>query len=105
MPSYWKSSQTQESGQWLQEEAKRMEPALAFAEAALARGDYSQCIQALEELSKEHPLNSTEGSKVRMLMVTAWMGKGDNKKAISICRQLTRSKDNKIREISKQLLR
>ena len=88
----------------MQEEAKRMEPALAFAEAALARGDYSQSLKALEELSEKHPLNSTEGSKVRMLMITAWMGKGDNKKAISICRQLTRSKDNKIRETSKQLL-
>ena len=81
-----------------------MEPALAFAEAALARGDYNQCLKSLGELSEKHPLNSSEGGKVRMLMITAWMGKGDNEKAKSICRQLTRSKDNEIRQASKQLL-
>ena len=52
-----------------------MESALAFAEAALARGDYSQCLNALEKLSEKHSLNTPEGSKIRMLMVTAWMGK------------------------------
>ncbi len=81
-----------------------MEPALAFAEAALARGDYSQCLNALEKLSEKHSLNTPEGSKIRMLMITAWMGIGDDEKAKSTCRQLTCSKNNEIRQLSKQLL-
>jgi len=78
--------------------------ALAFAEAALARGDNNQSLAKLEELAKKYPINSQEGTKIRMLMITAWMGKGEDKKAISICRQLTRSKDNEIHQTSKQLL-
>ncbi len=81
-----------------------MESALAFAEAALARGDYSQSLNVLEELSEDHPLNTPEGSKIRMLMITALMGRGDEEKAISICRKLTHCRDNELRQSSKQLL-
>ncbi|WP_320667290.1 DUF3153 domain-containing protein [Prochlorococcus sp. MIT 1307] len=81
-----------------------MDSALAFAEAALERGDYSQCLIALEELAQKQPLNSQEGPKIRMLMITALMGKGDNEKAISMCRELTHCKDNELRQMSKQLL-
>ena len=81
-----------------------MDSALAFAEAALARGDYSQCLNALEKLLEDHPLNTPKGSKIRLLMITALMGEGDDQQAISICRQLIRCKDNDIRQISKQLL-
>jgi len=81
-----------------------MEADLAFAESALARGDYSQCLIALEELTRKYPLNSEEGPEIRMLMITAWMGKGDNEKAKLICRELTRCKDNEQREIYRQLL-
>ena len=41
-----------------------MDSALAFAEAALARGDYSQCLNALEKLLEDHPLNTAKGSKI-----------------------------------------
>ena len=81
-----------------------MEPDLAFAESALARGDYNQSLVALEELARKYPLNSEKGPKIRMLMVTAWMGKGDNERAISICRELTLCKDNEQRDIYRQLL-
>ncbi len=81
-----------------------MDSALAFAEAALARGDYNKCLTVLEPLAEEYPINSQEGPKIRLLIVTAWMGKGDDQKAISICRELTRCKDNDLRQTSKQLL-
>ena len=70
-----------------------MNLALANAEASLSRGDYSLCLNELEELSKNYPKNSEEGSKIRMLMITALMGKGDNEKATEICRELTHCKD------------
>ncbi len=77
---------------------------LAFAEAALARGDYRQCLIALEGLAHKYPLNSHKDSKLKMLMITALIGQGDQEKAVLICRQLTHSKDNEIRQVSKQLL-
>ena len=58
---------------------------LKEAEAAVSRGDYVQGIALLEPLVKSHPLPGKEGSTIRMLMVTALMGKGDDPKAISIC--------------------
>ncbi len=81
-----------------------MDSALAFAEAALDRGDYSQCLSALEVLARKHSINSEEGQKVRMLMITALMGKGEDKKAIEACRQLGHCKNNEIKQITKQLL-
>ena len=81
-----------------------MDSALAFAEAALARGDYNQCITSLEILVEKYSLNSKEGAKIRMLLITALLGKGDDEKAISICKDLTRCKANEVRQTSKNLL-
>ena len=78
--------------------------ALASAEAALERGDYGQCIALLEPIAQRHPLPSREGAMVRMLMLTAWMGQGEEEKAISTCRLLTHCKDNEIRQRARQLL-
>ncbi len=77
---------------------------LGSAEAAIQRGDYGQCLKFLEPLAKKFPASQEEGSKVRMLMITALMGQGEEKKAISICRLLTQCKDPDIRQQSKQLL-
>ena len=77
---------------------------LATAEASLQRGDYGQCLSFLEPLVKQYPLSSQEGAKIRMLMITAWMGQGDDQKAIATCRLLTKGKEPTIRQQAKQLI-
>ena len=78
--------------------------ALNAAEAALERGDYGQCIALLEPLAESNPISDRRGAEIRMLMVTAWMGKGDDNKALSTCRLLTRCKDPELRTRARQLL-
>lgn len=81
-----------------------MTHALAAAEAALERGDYGQCIALLEPLAEVTPIRDSQGAEIRMLLVTAWMGKGDENKALSTCRLLTRCKDPELRNRARQLL-
>ena len=81
-----------------------MTNALAAAEAALERGDYGQCIALLEPLAEANPISESQGAEIRMLMVTAWMGKGDESKALSTCRLLTRCKDPELKTRARQLL-
>ena len=76
----------------------------AQAEAALERGDYGQCLQLLEPLAAAHPVTDSEGARIRMIMVTAWMGQGQEDKALSTCRLLTRCRDSDLRLRAKQLL-
>ena len=76
----------------------------AAAEAALERGDYGQCLQLLEPLAEVHPITDPEGARIRMIMVTAWMGQGQEEKALSTCRLLTRCRDSDLRLRAKQLL-
>jgi len=76
----------------------------AAAEAALERGDYGQCLQLLEPLAEAHPITDAEGARIRMIMVTAWMGQGQDDKALSTCRLLTRCRDSDLRLRAKQLL-
>ena len=77
---------------------------LSEAEAALERGDYGQCLDLLLPLAEQHPLNSPEGPGLRLLMITAWMGQGQDDKAITTCRLLSRCRDPKLRQQAKQLL-
>ena len=81
-----------------------MSSPLALAEAALERGDYCQCLSLLEPLAKEIPLQNKQGGEIRMLLVTALMGTGDEKKAIEVCRLITKSQDIELRNQAKQLL-
>jgi len=76
----------------------------AAAEAALERGDYGQCLQLLEPLAADQPITAPEGARIRMIMVTAWMGQGQDDKALSTCRLLTRCRDSDLRLRAKQLL-
>ena len=76
----------------------------AAVEATLERGDYGQCLQLLEPLAAEHPITDPLGAHLRMLMVTAWMGQGQEEKALSTCRLLTRCKDSEMRHRARQLL-
>ena len=77
---------------------------LSEAEAALERGDYGQGLELLLPLAEQHPLNSPEGPGLRLLMITAWMGQGQDDKAIATCRLLSRCRDPKLRQQAKQLL-
>jgi hypothetical protein len=77
---------------------------LSEAEAALERGDYGQSLELLLPLAEQHPINSPEGPGLRLLMITAWMGQGQDDKAIATCRLLSRCRDPKLRQQAKQLL-
>ena len=77
---------------------------LEAAKAALARGEYERALSLLEPLSKQNPLPGKEGAQIRMLMVTAWMGQGQEQKAIDTSRLVSRCKDESLRQLAKQLL-
>lgn len=81
-----------------------MNDSLIDAETALMHGEYRKCLLLLEPLIKSNPLTAKEGAQIRMLLVTAYMGKGDNEKAIKTCRILTKCRDEEIRKNAKQLL-
>ena len=81
-----------------------MSTGLAAAERALERGDYGLCLRLLEPLAEASPITEPEGAAIRMVMVTAWMGQGEERKAISTCRLLTRCKDPDLRNRARQLL-
>ena len=77
---------------------------LLAAEAALERGDYGQCLELLAPMAESHPLPDAHGARVRLLMVTAWMGQGNDSEAIATCRLLTGRGDPELRQQAKQLL-
>ena len=79
-------------------------PDLSSAEAALERGDYGQALSLLNPLANAHPLPGQAGAQIRLLMITAWMGQGDETSAIATCRLLSRCQQPEIRSQAKQLL-
>ena len=81
-----------------------MSTGLSAAERALERGDYGLCLRLLEPLAEASPITEPEGAAIRMVMVTAWMGQGEERKAIATCRLLTRCKDPDLRNRARQLL-
>ena len=78
--------------------------ALKTAEAALDKGDYSLCIKTIDLLLSSYPAETETGSNLRLLKVTAYMGKGDEKEAIDICKELINNKNSAVRQQAKQLL-
>ena len=44
------------------------------------------------------------GGKLRLIIVTAYMGKGEEQKAINICQTLIHNKKESVRQQAKQLL-
>ena len=78
--------------------------AIKAAEAALDKGDYSLCIRIIDSLFLSYPEATSIGSELRLLKVTAYMGKGDEKKAIDTCKTLIDNKDAAVRQHAKQLL-
>ncbi|WP_269622522.1 DUF3153 domain-containing protein [Prochlorococcus marinus] len=80
------------------------ETTLKLAEEALARGSYHECITSLETLLEQDSLLTSNGAKLGILMITALVGTGESSKALSYCKQLTKHKDDSIRQQAKQLL-
>ena len=78
--------------------------AIKAAEAALEIGDYSFCIKVVDPLLLDHQAETIIGGQLRLILVTAYMGKGDEQKAINICQTLIKNKKESIRQEAKQLL-
>ena len=78
--------------------------AIKDAEAALEKGDYSLCIKIIDPLLLSFSTETVIGSQLRLLEVTAYMGRGNEQKAIAICKALIDSKEAKVRQQAKQLL-
>ena len=56
--------------------------AIKTAEAALENGDYRLCIRILDPLLLSYSEATLIGAELRLLTVTAYMGKGEEKEAI-----------------------
>ncbi len=78
--------------------------AIKAAEAALDKGDYNLCIRIIDSLLLSYSVETAIGAELRLLKVTAFMGKGDEKKAIDACKILTNNKEASVRQQAKQLL-
>tara|TARA_Y100001968_G_scaffold329318_1_gene378413 strand:+ start:2230 stop:3333 length:1104 start_codon:yes stop_codon:yes gene_type:complete len=78
--------------------------AIKAAEAALDKGDYAFCIKIIEPLLLSFPEKTMLGAQLRLLEVTAHIGRGEEQKAINICKVLVNSKEANIRQQAKQLL-
>ena len=77
---------------------------LAGAQAALDRGDYGQVVRLLEPLAQEHPAATATGAEIQLLLATAWMGLGDNARAMVCCRRIKRCLDVSLRAQAMDLL-
>tara|TARA_B100000945_G_scaffold43190_1_gene29366 strand:+ start:7 stop:1101 length:1095 start_codon:yes stop_codon:yes gene_type:complete len=78
--------------------------AIKAAEAALDKGDYSLCLRIINPLLESYSITTTIGAKITLIKVTAYIGKGDEQKAINICQALINNKDTSISQQAKQLL-
>ena len=78
--------------------------AIKAAEAALDKGDYNFCIKIVDPLLLDFQAETEIGGQLRLLIVTAYMGKGDEQKAINICQTLIHNKKESVRQQAKQLL-
>jgi len=70
---------------------------------ALERGDYGRCLRLLEPLALLHPAATPLGGSLRLLMVTALLGQGNDEQAASCCRSLRVCRDLEIRAQAKDL--
>ncbi len=78
--------------------------AIKAAEAAIDKGDYNFCIKIVDPLLLTFKQETALGGQLRLLIVTAYMGKGDEQTAINICQALIHNKKDSIRQQAKQLL-
>ena len=78
--------------------------AIKASEAALDKGDYGNCIRIIDPLLLDFQAETEIGGQLRLLIVTAYMGKGDEQKAINICKALIHNKKESVRQQAKQLV-
>ncbi len=78
--------------------------AIKAAEVALEKGDYNFCIKTVDPLLQEFKSETEIGGQLRLLIITAYMGKGDEQQAINICQILIHNKKETVRQQAKQLL-
>ncbi len=78
--------------------------AIKAAEAALEKGDYSLCLKIIDPFILSYSEDTVIGAQFRLLKVTAFIGKGEEEKAIDICQTLLNNKQMNIRQQAKQLL-
>ncbi len=78
--------------------------AIKAAEAALGKGDYSLCIRIIDPLLLSYSTETVIGAQLSLLKVTAYIGKGEEKKAVDICQTLVNNKEATIRQQARQLL-
>ena len=83
---------------------ERPSPDLSAVDAHLERGDYGQALELLTPLAETHPIATPEGSQVRLLMITSWMGQGQDDQALTMARALSRGGDMEMRQQAKQLV-
>lgn len=77
---------------------------LAEARAALERGDYGLVVKLLEPLVQDHSPATPLGAEIQLVLATAWMGRGDNARAMVCCRQIKRCRDASLRAQAQDLL-
>lgn len=82
----------------------QFEEQLAAARSALDRGDYGRVVRLLEPLVREHPPATQLGAEFQLLLATAWMGQGDNARAMVCCRLIKRCRDATLRAQAQDLL-
>ncbi len=80
------------------------EEQLTAARAALERGDYGRVVRLLEPLAREHPAATQMGAEIQLLLATAWMGQGNNARAMVCCRLIKRCRDATLRAQAQDLL-
>ena len=78
--------------------------AIKAAEAALDKGDYNLCIKIIDPLLLSYSAETVIGAQLRLLKITAYIGSGDEQKAIAICKTLINNKKEAVRQQAKQLL-
>ena len=83
---------------------KTYEQVLEIVELALAKGEYSFCIEFLLPIIESFPLSSKEGVNLRTILITALCGINKKEDAKRFCKELLKSYDNKTRENAKYLM-
>ena len=78
--------------------------AIKAAEAALDKGDYNLCIKIIDPLLLSFSKETSIGTQLRLLKITAYIGIGNEKKALEICQTLINNKELAVRQQVKQLL-
>jgi hypothetical protein len=77
---------------------------LARARRALDHGDYGQVLRQLEPLVEQYPPATATGAQLQLLMATAWMGQGQNQRAIACCQRIRSCGDGAVRSQARDLL-